>query len=36
MFQVVEEIMTAVHRVWDELALEDMQSVFFNRIERFE
>jgi hypothetical protein len=29
-FQTVEEITTAVHRVWDELTLEDLQSVFFN------
>jgi hypothetical protein len=35
-FQMVEEIMTAVHRVWDELTLEDIQSVFFNWIERFQ
>jgi hypothetical protein len=35
-FQMVEETMIAVHRVWDELTLEDLQSVFFNWIERFE
>jgi hypothetical protein len=35
-FQTVEDIMTAVHRVWDELTLDDLQSVFFNWIERFE
>jgi hypothetical protein len=35
-FQTVEEMMTAVHRVWDELILEDLQFVFFNWIERFE
>jgi hypothetical protein len=29
-FQAVETIMTAFHRVWYELALEDLQSVFFN------
>jgi hypothetical protein len=32
-FQTVEEIMTPVHKVWDKLTLEDLQSVFFNRIE---
>jgi hypothetical protein len=35
-FQVVEEVITAVHRVWDDLTLDDLQSVFFNWIERFE
>jgi hypothetical protein len=35
-FQTVEEIMTAFHRVCDELTLDDLQSVFFNRIERLE
>jgi hypothetical protein len=35
-FQTVEEIIIAVDRVWDELTLEDLQSVFFNWIERFE
>jgi hypothetical protein len=34
-FQMVEEIMIAVHKVWDELTLDDLQSVFFNWIERF-
>jgi hypothetical protein len=29
-FQTVEKIMIAVHRVWDELTLDDLQSVFFN------
>jgi hypothetical protein len=29
-FQIVEGIMTAVHRAWDELTLKDIQSVFFN------
>jgi hypothetical protein len=35
-FQTVEEIMTAVHRAWHELTLEDLQSVFFNWIEQLE
>jgi hypothetical protein len=35
-FQTVEEIMTAVHRKWDELILKDLPSVFFNWIEPFE
>jgi hypothetical protein len=35
-FQVVEETMTAVHKVWDELTLEDLQSILFNWIERLE
>jgi hypothetical protein len=35
-FQTVEEIMTAVHKVWDELTLEDLHSVFFDWIERLE
>jgi hypothetical protein len=35
-FQAVEEIMTAVYRAWDELTLEDLQSIFFNWIERLE
>jgi hypothetical protein len=30
MFQAIEAIMTAVHRVWNELTLKDLQSVFFN------
>jgi hypothetical protein len=29
-FQMIEKLMTAFHRVWDELTLEDLQSVFFN------
>jgi histone-lysine N-methyltransferase SETMAR len=33
-FQTVEEIMTAVHRVCNELTLDDLQSVFFNWIEQ--
>jgi hypothetical protein len=33
-FQIVEEMMTAVHRVWDELTLDDLQTIFFNWIER--
>jgi hypothetical protein len=28
--------MTAVYRAWDELTLEDLQSIFFNWIERLE
>jgi hypothetical protein len=36
MFQTVEEIMTVVHRAWDELTLDDLQFVFFNWIERLE
>jgi hypothetical protein len=35
-FQTVEEMMTAVHCIWDELILQDLQSVFFNWIESFE
>jgi hypothetical protein len=35
-FQTIEEIMTAVDREWDELTLDDLQSVFFNWIERLE
>jgi hypothetical protein len=35
-FQRVEEMMIAFHRVCDELTLDDLQSVFFNWIERFE
>jgi hypothetical protein len=35
-FQMVEEIMTAVHRVWDELTLDDLQFVFFSWIEGLE
>jgi hypothetical protein len=27
-------MMTAVHRVWDELTLDDLQTIFFNWIER--
>jgi hypothetical protein len=34
-FHTVEEIMTAFHRVWDELTMEDLQSVFFTCIEQF-
>jgi histone-lysine N-methyltransferase SETMAR len=34
MFQTVEEIKIAIHRVWDELTLDNLQSVFFNWIER--
>jgi hypothetical protein len=29
-FHAIEEIITAVHKVSDELTLEDLQSVFFN------
>jgi hypothetical protein len=32
-FRTGEEIITAVHKVWDKLTLEDLQSVFFNWIE---
>jgi hypothetical protein len=35
-FWTNEEIMTAVHKVWDKLTLEDLQSVFFNWTERYE
>jgi hypothetical protein len=35
-FQRFEEIMIAVHRIWDELTLDELQSIFFNWIERFE
>jgi hypothetical protein len=35
-FQTVEEIIITFHRVWHELTLNDLQSVFFNWIERFE
>jgi hypothetical protein len=35
-FQMIEEIMTDVYRVWDELTIDDLQSVFFNWNERFE
>jgi hypothetical protein len=35
-FQMIEEMMTAVHKASDELILDDMQSIFFNWIERFE
>jgi histone-lysine N-methyltransferase SETMAR len=35
-FQRAEEIKIAVYRVWDELILNDLQSVFFNCIERLE
>jgi hypothetical protein len=35
-FQTVEEIMTAFRRGWDELTLDDLQSIFFNWIEGFE
>jgi hypothetical protein len=34
--QTIRELMTAVHRVWDDLTLDDLQSVFFNWIERLE
>jgi hypothetical protein len=36
LFQAVEEIITAFHKGWDELILEDLQSDFFNCIERLE
>jgi hypothetical protein len=35
-FPTIEEMMTAVHKVWDKLTLENLQSVFFNWIERLE
>jgi hypothetical protein len=35
-FRTAEQIIAAFHRVWDELTLDDLQSVFFNRIEQFE
>jgi transposase len=35
-FQVVERIITAVYMVWDELTLEELESILFNWIERFE
>jgi hypothetical protein len=34
MLQTIEEIMTAVHRVWNERTWDDLQSDFFNWIER--
>jgi hypothetical protein len=33
-FSTVQEMMTAVDSVWDKLTLEDLQSIFFNWIER--
>jgi hypothetical protein len=33
---MVEEIMIIFHKVWDELTLDDLRSVFFNWIERLE
>jgi histone-lysine N-methyltransferase SETMAR len=33
-FQMVKEIMIAFHKIWEELTLDDLQSVFFNWIER--
>jgi hypothetical protein len=33
---MTEGIVNAVHRVWDDLTLDDLQSVFFNWIERLE
>jgi hypothetical protein len=35
-FSGIEEIMNAVQEIWREVTLERLQSVFFNRIERFE
>jgi hypothetical protein len=35
-FQTIEEIMTTFHKVFDELTLKDLQSVFFNWNERLE
>jgi hypothetical protein len=35
-FRAIEEIITAVHRVWSEVTLDDLQSVFFNWMERIE
>jgi hypothetical protein len=35
-FSGVEEIMNAVQEIWREVALERLQSVFFDWIERFE
>jgi hypothetical protein len=34
LFRAIEEIITAVHRVWSEVTLDDLQSVFFNWMER--
>jgi hypothetical protein len=36
LFRTIEEIITAVHRVWSEMTLDDLQSVFFNWMERLE
>jgi histone-lysine N-methyltransferase SETMAR len=36
LFRTIEEIITAVHRVWSEVTLDDLQSIFFNWMERFE
>jgi hypothetical protein len=32
-FRTIDDAMTAFHRVWDELTLDNLQSVFFNLIE---
>jgi hypothetical protein len=36
LFRTIEEIITAVHMVWSEVTLDDLQSVFFNWMERLE
>jgi hypothetical protein len=35
-FHTVEEIVSAFHEVWSQVTSEDLQSVFFNWIERLE
>jgi hypothetical protein len=35
-FQAVEENMTVIDRVWDELTLEELQFAFFNLVEILE
>jgi hypothetical protein len=35
-FHAVEEIVSAFHDVWSQLISDDLQSVFFNWIERIE
>jgi hypothetical protein len=35
-FRTVEETIATFQRVWAELFLDDLQSVFFNSIERYE
>jgi hypothetical protein len=36
LFRTIEEIITALHRVWSEVTLDDSQSVFFNCMARLD